>query len=321
MRQLTDGTRQLTLAQAYEPFGDPRLAAGQDTTPYAFTGEWTDGAGLVHLRARYFAPNAGRFLQVDLWKGDSKRPSSYNHYLYAAANPVNLTDPSGRDPWWCDDRPDAMFCRANWIITNGGELSAEILRGVYEESPWESLMLLKYEFDIQLPPGYCFVYAVASSGVLEGLPAVGFELWLFEYTWAEYIDPTVIEFAVDRCSLLSATNPGVAERMDRSVYILGEAFFAFEFYPDDVASVMLHEAVHAWQEWQARQADPLETITIEWRVMHKRGLERQASEYVLQADESGRLDLSRMGREAHEDYISAHSGGLDSPFALPPGVP
>ena len=42
VRQLTDQARQLTLAQAYEPFGDPLLAAGQDSTPYGFTGEWTD---------------------------------------------------------------------------------------------------------------------------------------------------------------------------------------------------------------------------------------------------------------------------------------
>ena len=36
VRQLTDQTRQLTLAQAYEPFGDPLLAAGNGGSPYGY---------------------------------------------------------------------------------------------------------------------------------------------------------------------------------------------------------------------------------------------------------------------------------------------
>ena len=114
MRQLTDGTRQLTLAQAYEPFGDPRLAAGQDTTPYAFTGEWTDGAGLVHLRARYYQPEVGRFFQVDPWRGDLDRPQSLSPYAYVGNNPLTLSDPSGRCypplQWLRHVPPDDVLC-------------------------------------------------------------------------------------------------------------------------------------------------------------------------------------------------------------------
>ena len=114
MRQLTDGTRQLTLAQAYEPFGNPRLAAGQDTTPYAFTGEWTDGAGLVHLRARYYQPEVGRFFQVDPWRGDLDRPQSLSPYAYVGNNPLTLSDPSGRCypplQWLRHVPPDDVLC-------------------------------------------------------------------------------------------------------------------------------------------------------------------------------------------------------------------
>ena len=96
VRQLTDQARQLTLAQAYEPFGDPLLAAGQDGTPYGFTGEWTDDTGLVHLRARYYDPTTGAFLSPDPWRGDPSEPASLAPYSYARANPIHLTDPSGQ---------------------------------------------------------------------------------------------------------------------------------------------------------------------------------------------------------------------------------
>ena len=98
VRQLVNQGRLLTLAQAYEPFGDPRLAAGQDTTPYGFTGEWTDQTGLVHLRARYYQPAVGRFFQVDPWEGVATTPASMNAYLYGFDNPIVHTDPTGRTP-------------------------------------------------------------------------------------------------------------------------------------------------------------------------------------------------------------------------------
>ncbi len=64
----------------------------------------------MYLRARYYSSSAGRFISRDTWSGDSYRPMSYNSWLYASANPVNLRDPSGHDPWWCDGRPDELQC-------------------------------------------------------------------------------------------------------------------------------------------------------------------------------------------------------------------
>ena len=95
VRQLTDQARQLALAQAYEPFGDPLLAAGHDGTPYGYTGEWTDATGLVHLRARYYQPTVGRFFQPDPWSGNAWLPKTLNSYFYSGNNPINYLDPSG----------------------------------------------------------------------------------------------------------------------------------------------------------------------------------------------------------------------------------
>jgi RHS repeat-associated protein len=95
VRQLTDASGNVTLAQSYEPFGSVMTSIGSGETNYSFTGEWADGTGLVHLRARYYAPIQGRFLSRDTWNGNSNIPMSFNSWLYVYANPVNYSDESG----------------------------------------------------------------------------------------------------------------------------------------------------------------------------------------------------------------------------------
>jgi RHS repeat-associated protein len=74
---------------SYRPFGSP--LEGEGGAPYGFTGEWWEGdAGLLFLRARYYAPRVGIFLSQD--------PVPGTHlYMYVGANPINLIDPSGSD--------------------------------------------------------------------------------------------------------------------------------------------------------------------------------------------------------------------------------
>jgi len=57
--------------------------------------ETTDPSGLIHLRARYYAPGDGRFISRDTWDGDYNRPLSLNRWNYVEGNPVKFTDPSG----------------------------------------------------------------------------------------------------------------------------------------------------------------------------------------------------------------------------------
>ncbi len=88
-------TGTLTLAKSYQPFGSVLSSAGVGASNYGFTGEWTDATGLIYLRARYYAPGQGRFISADPWGGDPNRPMSYNKWLYAYANPIRLSDPTG----------------------------------------------------------------------------------------------------------------------------------------------------------------------------------------------------------------------------------
>ena len=99
VRQLTDGYGQVTLTRSYDPFGKLTQTLGIAQTNFGFTGEFTDPTGLVYLRARHYSPEMGRFLTGDIWKGNANQPISYNKWVYANANPVRFTDPTGRNPF------------------------------------------------------------------------------------------------------------------------------------------------------------------------------------------------------------------------------
>ena len=105
VRQLADASGAVTLTHAYEPYGSPAAVAGTGTSVYGFTGEQQDATGLVYLRARYYAPNAGRFSSRDLWGGDALRPVSLNRWNYAFGDPIRWRDPSGRFPEFCQGMP------------------------------------------------------------------------------------------------------------------------------------------------------------------------------------------------------------------------
>ena len=89
VRQLTDPASAVTLTQSYAPYGEVTQSVGASQTSYGFTGENRDANGLTYLRARYLDSSTGRFTQKD--------PSGLeeNLYLYAKANPLRYTDPTG----------------------------------------------------------------------------------------------------------------------------------------------------------------------------------------------------------------------------------
>jgi RHS repeat-associated protein len=114
VRQMTDATGEITLAKSYQPYGEMLASVGNGTSPFAFTGEQQDVSGLTYLRARYYSSGDGRFTSKDTWMGDYNSPLSLNRWNYVEGNPINLTDPSGHDPWWCKDTTDPVKCRENW---------------------------------------------------------------------------------------------------------------------------------------------------------------------------------------------------------------
>jgi RHS repeat-associated protein len=327
VRQVSAAGLTVNFAQSYRPYGDPLQFVGQDPTSFGFTGEWTDDTGLMHLRARYYNPTVGRFFQEDTWKGDENKPISYNFYSYASDNPANLTDPSGHDPWWCEGRVDEALCQAKWILQHGGELSSDLLRSVFGHSPAEALMLLQQEYNILIPPGYQFRFAIHTSGVLPERGRIyGVGFWFWEINWPAELDPTLLEISTMACIFRTPMNPADLIAVEYGIFITEYAFEDFGFRPDDVAATLLHEAVHAWQEHLARShvvllGAPGDVSSLEWFIRHQWGIERQASDVVLSASDQGRLDLSFLRKAAEILYKIDHLGGPEFPFDLPSGVP
>jgi RHS repeat-associated protein len=95
VRQLTDINGTVSLAKSYDPYGQVTSSNGTASSYYGFAGEYTDATGLMHLRARYYSPAAGRFISRDVWEGSDTSPISYNRWSYANDNPIRYTDPSG----------------------------------------------------------------------------------------------------------------------------------------------------------------------------------------------------------------------------------
>jgi RHS repeat-associated protein len=94
---LTNTTGQLTDRIAYTPFGTITRRTGTSDTPYLFVGQLgvqTDPNGLLYMRARYYHPRIGRFLNAD----PIGFAGGMNWYAYASNNPLMLIDPSGFEP-------------------------------------------------------------------------------------------------------------------------------------------------------------------------------------------------------------------------------
>jgi RHS repeat-associated protein len=108
MRQMTDPSADLTLARAYDPYGNAVSSSGAGETVYGYTGEMQSG-GLVHLRARDYASQLGRFTSRDTWEMNIQRPTTHNYWIYVQNSPVNLLDPTGYSPDISSPEIDGLY--------------------------------------------------------------------------------------------------------------------------------------------------------------------------------------------------------------------
>ena len=94
---VTDGQGEIRNSYQYDAFGIPLETTEQLNNRIRYTGQQYDElTEQYYLRARYYNPVAGRFMQEDVYQGDG-----LNLYAYCGNNPVVYDDPSGYERKAC----------------------------------------------------------------------------------------------------------------------------------------------------------------------------------------------------------------------------
>ena len=117
VRAVVDSSFDVDESRHYAPYGETWGVQGSSQTDFGFTGEPTDGNGLVHLRARYLNPALGLFPSLDPLEGIQQRPMSLNGYVYTEGNPTNYVDRSGLsiDRGAVQSGSASYSCNCGWI--------------------------------------------------------------------------------------------------------------------------------------------------------------------------------------------------------------
>ncbi len=93
---LVNGTGDILNSYNYDAFGNEETYTETVANRFMYAGEQFDKVtGQYYLRARYYAPQVGRFITEDSYRGDPSSPLSLNLYSYCRNNPILYTDPSG----------------------------------------------------------------------------------------------------------------------------------------------------------------------------------------------------------------------------------
>ncbi|MBJ6363973.1 RHS repeat-associated core domain-containing protein, partial [Paenibacillus sp. GCM10012307] len=97
--QLTDQAGNVLNSYTYDMWGNPITASETVPNLFRYSGEyWDETTGLQYLRARWYDPSVGRFMNEDTYEGDNKNPLTLNLYTYVHNNPLTNIDPTGQ---WC----------------------------------------------------------------------------------------------------------------------------------------------------------------------------------------------------------------------------
>ncbi|MEO8305631.1 MAG: RHS repeat-associated core domain-containing protein [Betaproteobacteria bacterium] len=97
-RALADSGGAITDRYQYDAWGNTAGSAGSTINPHRYRGERFDAdSGLYPLRARNYQSSVGRFLSRDPYSGSAEAPVSRHRYQYANGDPVNHSDPTGRN--------------------------------------------------------------------------------------------------------------------------------------------------------------------------------------------------------------------------------
>ncbi|ANY68036.1 hypothetical protein BBD42_17315 [Paenibacillus sp. BIHB 4019] len=140
------------------------------SNPFKYTGEvYDEESGLYYLRARYYDPSIGRFINEDTYEGEINNPLSLNLYSYVYNNPLKYRDPSGNIA--CEG---AYVCSGDAVFTknNKSEYWKAVIDFYLSTNPATMAAYANYQFfsnDIPVlldPDGSKFYKAVIIVGFI-----------------------------------------------------------------------------------------------------------------------------------------------------------
>lgn len=87
--QLTNTSGNVVKTYDYDAFGNEKQPLEGDVNPFRYCAEYYDKeTGTYYLRAMYYDPAIGRFINADSYLGRHDDPLSLNLYTYCHNNPV-----------------------------------------------------------------------------------------------------------------------------------------------------------------------------------------------------------------------------------------
>ena len=83
----------------YGPYGELVFTEGTTANPFRYNGRdgvITEPNGLYYMRARYYLPEARRFVSRDMLLGSVEQTLTLNRFAFVNGNPIGFIDPTGR---------------------------------------------------------------------------------------------------------------------------------------------------------------------------------------------------------------------------------
>ncbi|MCL6457003.1 MAG: hypothetical protein K6T85_03265, partial [Gorillibacterium sp.] len=145
---LADGAGNLVNSYSYDIWGNPLTTNEQVEQPFRYSGEfWDSSTGLQYLRARWYDPSIGRFINEDAYEGDTKNPLSQNLYTYVKNNPLRYLDPTGHIE---EEIKNAPIMPASYSLPR----YTPKIRFTWPQIKIKFNIELKAKYEIQIPEGY-----------------------------------------------------------------------------------------------------------------------------------------------------------------------
>ncbi|MGK2958445.1 MAG: DUF6531 domain-containing protein [Acidimicrobiales bacterium] len=125
-----DGNDSFAIARSFDSWGNPNPSSDDEDgikLGFGYRGELHLGDD-IHLRARTYAPQTGRFTTQDPLNGVDGEVMVANPYPYAANDPLNLVDPLGLSPVSDDDLQvmGASVTASGASSSGGGSASPQV---------------------------------------------------------------------------------------------------------------------------------------------------------------------------------------------------